>query len=205
MNISIDLHNLSLVNVNFLDTKRNIIMDGNFTKIVYSNQYFTMNSIYLDFPIEWQTIDRVLNKKFVRFNPYNPKNLSIIQDIAKIEARILEYFRTYCKINVKIMNSLSKQMYSGNMKIFQEYSQGLKSPTTNLVGGFQPPDKFGHPQSNFPTVSSNDCVTTLSGNQERSIDYLDEKDNTFFVIKLSGIWENYQEIGITYKLLQQSA
>jgi len=184
MNISIDLHNLSLVNVNFLDTKRNIIMDGNFTKIVYSNQYFTMNSIYLDFPIEWQTIDRVLNKKFVRFNPYNPKNLSIIQDIAKIEARILEYFRTYCKINVKIMNSLSKQMYSGNMKIFQEYS---------------------HPQSSFPTVSSNDCVTTLSANQERSIDYLDEKDNTFFVIKLSGIWENYQEIGITYKLLQQSA
>ena len=167
MNLSIDLHNFSLVNVNFLDTKRNIIMDGNFTKIVYSNQYFTMNSIYLDFPIEWQSIERMSNKKFIRFNPYSPKNLTLIQDIAKIEARVLEYFRTYCNINVKIMNSLSKQMYSGNMKIFQEY---------------------GH-----PSCSDDDGPK----------DEFADKDNIRFVIKLSGIWENYQEIGITYKLLQQ--
>jgi len=169
MNLSIDLHNFSLVNVNFLDTKRNIIMDGNFTKIVYSNQYFTMNSIYLDFPIEWQNIERMSNKKFIRFNPYSPKNLTLIQDIAKIEARVLEYFRTYCNINVKIMNSLSKQMYSGNMKIFQEY---------------------GHPGYGDEDGPNDECL---------------DKDCLHFVIKLSGIWENYQEIGITYKLLQQTS
>ena len=52
MNISIDLPKVTLPNVYFLDKKTNIIMDGNFTKILYSNDCFTMNGLYILFPIE---------------------------------------------------------------------------------------------------------------------------------------------------------
>jgi hypothetical protein len=273
MNLSIDLHKFSLVNVLFSDTKRNMIMDGNFTKIIYSNQWFTMNSLYLYFPIEGkiegfsksssvdiaQQSDRrssaritskdddndsLLSSKFggfsvgspqrglqpcttkggaeeprsgieksqeksmedlglakqplvppvktsekltqkwahsanfiddsnnnnnniiknnrcsIKFNPYSPKNIGIIQDIVKIESRILEYFKTYFNINPRINNLLSKQLYTGNMKIFPDNSNIFETELDN---------------------------------------------NKIFVIKISGIWENYEEIGITYKLLEQSS
>jgi len=172
MNLSMDVHNFSMVNVHFLDTKRNMIMDGNFTKVIYSNQYFVMNSIYLYFPIDWATISKgyETNKCFVRFNPYSAKNLGIIQDIAKIEMRILDYFKSYFDITLKSNHLLSKQMYSGNMKIFQEY-------------GTTPRNENALPSNDVPILP-------------------DPQDPKTFVIKISGVWESYDEIGITYKLLQ---
>lgn len=172
MNLSMDVHNFSMVNVHFLDTKRNMIMDGNFTKVIYSNQYFVMNSIYLYFPIEWATITKGFetNKCFVRFNPYSAKNLGIIQDIAKIEMRILDYFKAYFDTSLKSNHLLSKQMYSGNMKIFQEYG------TTSCSEGIAP---------------LNDAPILPNSHDQKA-----------FVIKISGVWESYDEIGITYKLLQ---
>jgi len=302
MNLNIDIHNFSLVNINFLDTKKNIIMDGNFTKIIYSNQWFTVNSIFICFPIEWTSIEKVANKYILRFNPYSTKNLPIVQDFARLEIRILEYFKTFFDLNVRISNSFSKQLYTGNMKIFKEYigdfsssfdsrrlfsfdnpssegfappSQGscyALSPTTNLVGGFvgapkeptlesirahsvlkvedlrssdrrdslakpslhSPPHLAElkalqnlHPPSIFPTEKSKDDLGNAllakpsvvgfpkgildKGSRKHSdgeaIDvfpptthFLQQKN---FVIKVSGIWENYEEIGLTFKLMEQ--
>ena len=70
MTLNIDIHNFSLVNINFLDTKKNIIMDGNFTKIIYSNNtlhnigftdnyygmsYFDLNASVVDNNIDFPT------------------------------------------------------------------------------------------------------------------------------------------------------
>ena len=52
MIISLDLPKFTLTNLFFLDTKKNMIMDGNFTKLLYSNELFVMNGLYLLFPIE---------------------------------------------------------------------------------------------------------------------------------------------------------
>ena len=51
MNLIIKIDDIKLENIFFLDTKENIIMEGNFTKIIYSNEYFMMNGIYLDLSI----------------------------------------------------------------------------------------------------------------------------------------------------------
>jgi hypothetical protein len=51
MNISIDLPKILLPNIYFPYKKTNIMMEGNFTKIIYSNEYFTMNGLYILFPI----------------------------------------------------------------------------------------------------------------------------------------------------------
>ena len=66
MNISIDLQKITLSNLFFLDKKSNIIMDGNFTKILYSNELFTMNGLYILFPIEVTTIERNANKNIIK-------------------------------------------------------------------------------------------------------------------------------------------
>ena len=91
MNISIDLQKVSLSNLFFLDKKSNIIMDGNFTKILYSNELFTMNGLYILFPIDITSMERNMNKNIIKLNPYDPKNSGIIQEFAKLEQRILEY------------------------------------------------------------------------------------------------------------------
>ena len=232
INLNIDIHNFSLANVFFLDTKRNIIMDGNFTKIIYSNHFFSMNSIFLYFPIEVFSVDRrpqpytafrsdcdeppgtfghggleepqsgvlkprfssgneqkpsALNKKFIKFNPCTPKNASLIQDISKIETRILEYFKIYSNINVRTSNLLSKQLNTGNIKIYQEYSYSCDN-TFNQRNLSR--DGQGSKDNQSLVKSTND-------------DEKYEKEKTEFVIKISGIWENYEEIGLTYKILEQ--
>ena len=219
INLNIDIHNFSLANVFFLDTKRNIIMDGNFTKIIYSNHFFSMNSIFLYFPIEVfsagdrrslpSTIFRSdcdepsgtfgsstekpssLNKKFIKFNPCIPKNASLIQDISKIETRILEYFKIYSNINVRNSNLLSKQLNTGNIKIYQEYSYSCDN-TFNK----RSLSRDGRLDTTLDVVRTDKQGLVRSSEDE-------EKEKTEFVIKISGIWENYEEIGLTYKILEQ--
>ena len=52
MNIILNLNNINSYNVCFLEPKKNIIMDGLFTKINFLNEYLTMNGIFIIFPIE---------------------------------------------------------------------------------------------------------------------------------------------------------
>jgi hypothetical protein len=155
MNISIDLHKTQLSNIYFLDKKRNIIMDGNFTKIIYSNDCFTMNGLYILFPIEVLQIEKNANNNILKFNPYQNNNMSLIQDFAKLEYRIIEYYKNTYHSRCKISNFLSKQMHSGNMKLYKEFN------STDI-----------------------------------------EKRNTQYIIKISGVWETYEDVGLTYKLIE---
>jgi len=155
MNISIDLQKVSILNIFFLDKKMNIIIDGNFTKILYSNDYFTMNGLYVLFPIEASSIEKNANKNLLKLNPYQNNNNIIIQEFAKLEARIIEYYKNTYKCKGKTVNYLSRQMYSGSMKLYKEF---------NSTDG--------------------------------------KKSNVQYIIKISGIWETYDEVGITYKLIE---
>lgn len=158
MIITLDLQRFILSNLFFLDMKRNIIMDGSFTKLIYSNDAFTMNGLYILFPIENNGVERIMNKTQVKFNPYSPHNLQIVQDFSKLEVKILEYYRQSRQCGRKISNLLSKQMYVGFMKIHRD---------------------------------SYDMSNEL-------------KKNIQYVIKISGVWETRDEIGLTYKLYEVS-
>jgi hypothetical protein len=158
MNIILDIANYNLNCVHFLDSKQNIIIDGKFTKVLYSNELFTMDGICIHFPIELTKIINNLNKTIINFNPYSNINIHIVQEIAKLEYTLIEYYqKMYNKTNVKIFNLLSKQLYSGNIKLYKEYRADEQLP----------------------------------------IDYT----NNQFIIKISGLWESTNEIGITFKLM----
>ena len=161
MNILLDFKHFSLYNIFNCDTKENIIMEGKFTKLLYSNELFTMNGIYFSFPIENITIEKVGNKNIIKFHSYSQVNLPIIQEFAKIECRILEHYKYMNKCVRKISNTLSKQLYSGSMKIYKDL----------------------HSIKNYDNNNKN----------------TDEIPVDFF-LKISGIWETENEIGLTYKL-----
>jgi hypothetical protein len=157
MNLIIKIDDIKLENILFLDTKENIIMEGNFTKIIYSNESFMMNGIYLDLSINIFNIEKIMNKDYYRFNPLYPENINLIKKISKLENQLLEYYKNNFHISSKINYLLSKQLHFGNLKIFKEYTKN-------------------------------------------NIEIKEKKNN--YILKISGIWENYNEFGITYKLLE---
>jgi hypothetical protein len=131
-------------------------MDGNFTKLIYSNDYYTMNGLYILFPIEYTGVEKIMNKNQVKFNPYSSYNAPIVQDFSKLELKILEYYKQTRQCNRKISNLLSKQMYIGFMKTHMD---------------------------NYETPIEN-------------------RKNIQYVIKISGVWETRDEVGLTYKLYE---
>ena len=155
MNVILDIYNFSSENVYFLDKKQNIIFDGFFTKIMYSNELFLMNGVFFQFPIKIVKLSENMNKYYVSFNPHLTSNSEVLQGFADIENALLEHYKKMNNCNKKINNMLSKQIYSGGIKIFNGYR---KERVGFNVGPL--------------------CL----------------------VIKISGVWETNDEIGITYKI-----
>ena len=140
---------MDIKNVHFMENKKNIIIDGFFTKIIYFDHVCTLNAIYIHFPIQYN--EKILNN-YVFFNPLN--NHLLIKKIALLEEEITHYYKEELNITKPISYSLSNQLNSGKIKIFKEYNK----------------------DNNF--------------------------NNSRYVLKISGIWENHREIGIAYKFLE---
>ena len=158
MIVTLDLSKFTLSNMYFLETKKNIIMDGNFTKLIFSNEFFVMNGIYLLFPIDHNGSEKIMNKTQIRFNPFQQYNQTLINDFSKLEKSILEHYKQCRMCNCKIVPLLQKQMLIGFMKTNKEYKNQFLINENNK--------------------------------------------NTQYVLKISGIWETQDEIGLTYKLFE---
>jgi len=131
-------------------------MDGTFSKIVFSNDSFALNGLFFFLPIQYQTIDCYMNKCIMKFHPSNPTNISLVQQLSKIEYSIIEYYKQIYQCNKKTSCILTKQLYSGNLKIFK--------------------------------------VVTSEKNRHNSTNK--------YMIKIAGIWETHDEVGITYKVME---
>lgn len=148
-----DLNDLSSDCVFFLETRNNIILDGKFTKIIYSDENIVMNGIYMSVSIDEYTID----KPYGRINmKYTKNNESIINKIADIERSIIENFK---RINVSTKQPkyiLKEQLDTLFIKVYRD-------------------------NSTFTSNTNKFCK---------------------IVLKISGVWEDENSIGITYKFIE---
>ena len=149
MNIILNLNNINSYNVCFLEPKKNIIMDGLFTKINFLNEYLTMNGIFIIFPIDQYSIENNEKKYYLKFN--HTSNMRTVQEFPKLENNLLELYNTNHNRNKKKSMLLSKQLFNGYIKIYKE--------NVHII-----------------------------------------HDKLRLVMKISGIWENETEVGLTYKL-----
>ena len=166
MNILLNANDVSLSQFYFLDKKTNMIMDGVFTKFMYSNHCMTMNGLFIDFPIKNVITNRIHSKNIIQLDTVNNKDL--FQKLIELEKQILQYYVHYfCDLhtdmrfsnekrhsiqNKTIIYTLKNQLQSGSIKYYKEY------------------DSYSKPG--------------------------------LYYIKISGIWENHSEIGITFKLIE---
>jgi hypothetical protein len=104
MNVLVlQLNSYSKNGFHFLDTKQNMIMDGVFTKLIYVDAHFTMNSVFLACFAKKNKLDKSLN--------------SLLQ----LENELLSQYehRKRCH-DKKAVNKIEGHILSGKIKL-QEY------------------------------------------------------------------------------------
>lgn len=138
--------------IQFLNSKRNITMDGEFTKILFVTEHFSMDSLFIEFPIELQ--HEPINKNAAL--KINTTNNLLINKFSELEKQLINYYKLYKNVNKKSILLLGNNLTNGNVKIFT------------------------------PLKSYNGIKKTYG-------------------IKISGIWESYDSIGLTYKIIEVSS
>ena len=133
-------------NIYFLEKKINMIMDGFFTKFVWTNSFMTMNGLFFKLPpcsVNYSnilTIDINSQKEW-------------LYKMCVIEKQLLQYYQMYFNIiNKTPVYTLKTQLQKGTMKYYRDIETG--------------------------------------------------STNTIFYLKISGIWENQNENGITFKIIE---
>ena len=148
MNLVLDINNIDIINVSFLEKKDNTIVEGIFSKIIYTDEFITLNGIFIDFPLEIIPVDKIVNKNYLFFTLQS--NYNIISKIQELETKLIDCYNIEKNICKKNVFNLYNQLISGKIKIYNN------------------------------TYNSK---------------------NNHIVLKISGLWETTNEIGITYKFI----
>jgi hypothetical protein len=157
----------------FLDSKKNILMDGIFTKLIYTNEWFTMNGLYINLPIEVQCIETYPPRRFDN----------------NLEDRI-------------ISNTGFKQTIYFSVSQYSTILHQLDLLEQHILSKYNPTDKTKH-KSFLIMQSLKLGYFRIFHTKEK--EKMDPQKKTGFVLKISGIWENPIEYGISYKIMDASS
>ena len=140
-------------NVFFLETRKNIILDGKFTKIIYSDENLVMNGIYMNISLNEYTHDKSYSRIIMKDSK---NNTNFIKKISDLEYYILKYFK-HINGNTKQSKYLLKEQFETMfIKVYRD---------------------------NYPYANNIDV-------------------NGKIVLKISGVWEDNNSIGLTYKIME---
>ncbi len=153
MNITYDIEKYNKKNIFFLETKQNMLMDGKFTKLLFSDNIFTTIGIFLNIQFNSSTIYQINKKCILKFEK-NDMNMKTINNLANIERTILQYYKNLNNCNKEANYLLYNTLMNGSIKLYVKQYSNLS--------------------------------------------------NLKYIIKISGVWENDKEVGITYKFLEIS-
>ena len=119
--------------------KNNVMNEGNFIRILYSNNCFTLNGIYLLITLNDITCDKYYTKYKCNFNPAVHKEL--INKLKMIEENLINKYNFVDKIP---QYKIFEQLVNGNIKISNDI--GTKS-YCNLIlkisGIWETQDRYG--------------------------------------------------------------
>jgi hypothetical protein len=184
MEISVPLNNVNPQFIFFAEKKNNIIVSGDFIKLIYSTADFEMSGLYVVFglnkhvltprhriPHSISTPDCLVHmrsietdaplKYTVSFDPYLDNNYHVIQKLCSLEYHIIERYMVG-KPRAKIASYMLKtQLMSGNIKC---HSETKRQKLRNNIPG------------------------ELNGIEQ-------------IILKISGIWETDTNVGITMKFI----
>lgn len=103
----------------FLETEKNVLMDGLFTKMIYTQQNFTMNGLYYYFPIQYSTVEPCGDKYYIHFDPSLAANKAIIEIIYKLETQVLLHYASFTNRRKLSSMTMHKQLLKGKVRIHE--------------------------------------------------------------------------------------
>lgn len=196
MNMATDITQFDPTDITFMGIKKNNIINGHFSKIIYGDSIVTFNGIYIYFQIipnyimsfiepDYYDANRGGNKRKNEYSIFyldtNSTNLNVVHQLSSIEHSIIEYYKSLYKINKTSVYQLKTQLHGGNIKIYKnDIDNNGKLPISGR------PTTLHHYYKNIKE-------TETSPNCEETQNYL---------LKISGIWENKFSLGITYKIIE---
>lgn len=145
----LNIEDCNIDHFHFLDSKSNLIMEGVFTKLVYALPIFTINSIYINFPIK----PNFSVKNFLLFDQVHERNLFSV--FRKVEIDLLEiYAKTHC-INKKPNHAMSNMFSYGRSKFFN--AEYVSTFLMKISGIWESETEYG---VTFKIVDANKVMTT---------------------------------------------
>ena len=116
MNLVKSINQYNEDNIYFCEPiKNNVMNEGNFIRILYSNNCFTLNGIYLLLTLNDISSEKYYTQYRCNFNVLNHKD--IIDNLKIIEEELLKK----CEIKDKIPQlKINEQLKNGNLKIFTD-------------------------------------------------------------------------------------
>ena len=120
MNIAYSLEKINLQNVFFLDSKKNIIMDGKFTKIIYSDSLISTSGISAVVPFRNTSIDKTSNRNILKFPSTDLTNMRLSTELIDIERDIIDYYKNLSQSNKTPVLTLRDHIKNGCIKIYRE-------------------------------------------------------------------------------------
>lgn len=119
MNIVETIENFQISNVFYLDPIKNTVIDNsNFIRILYSNELFTLNGIYLKLNFNNVYLTNYNNK--IKYYFTVEKNMNLLSYIKDLELNLLK--RSNIKNKIKTTKILD-QLNSGFIKIYCEQEE----------------------------------------------------------------------------------
>jgi hypothetical protein len=160
-------------NIYFLETKKNMIIDGIFTKMIYTHSFYTMNGLYFHLPdgIKTDFFNKLEERPFLNGCGLGNSFMNIYLDLKK------KTHTSWCtcieNIEKEILHDYS--IFKRNNGIDQFNSQPNFLLQKQLKHGF------------FKTYKEHSFSTETSSS---------------YILKMSGVWETQTEYGITYKIIK---
>lgn len=119
--------------------KNNVMNEGNFIRILYSNNCFTLNGIYLLITLNDIVCDKYYTKYKCIFNPVTHKDL--INKLKIIEENLINKYNFVDKIP---QYKIFEQLINGNIKISNDIgSRSQCNLILKISGIWETQDKFG--------------------------------------------------------------
>ena len=192
MNLLCDVSNFSKNNIVFLEMKKNIVIDGYFTKMIYSDSYLSLNGLYLYCPIEEYVETNLQTNLMESVDEVDVVDLSQNSGVGLTN----EYWIERNKKNVAFSLANIK-----NVQLMKELSR-IEHEIIEYYKDFYKINKLNVYSLRNQMKTGNIKVLCKPSSQIHSIG--DDTKNTpntsnTFVLKISGIWETDSNIGITYK------
>lgn len=204
MQLLIPISSVDANNVYFSEKRKNVILDGNFIKIIYSTEHFEMNGLHLLLRIYSATNFRFpstfsLDEQLRALKRVAPDNNKCNQLESAIPlAKSIEYFDQHLVENANQIRALcefERQIVKNYIDTKSPHKLAVYNLKYQLDGGSF---RFTRDTAASKIPLAQNCIIGSDAQPTTR----DDLSCVVFALKISGIWETNSSVGITVKFVK---